>query len=143
MISVENPRNIMGFGINMKKIKILIVTVFLTAFGSVTYADVGDVYYCNIKQASKTTVEYSQPVSFNDNAFTFKRNKSSISFGSKGVLSNQEYPATDSINDNTELFLGGDKTTVKVVYKDGLFLFSTLSFIENSITSIVANCEVF
>jgi len=44
---------------------------------------------------------------------------------------------------NTEFFFGGDKTTVKVVYKDGVFLFSTLSFIENSITSIVANCEVF
>jgi len=44
---------------------------------------------------------------------------------------------------NTEFFFGGDKTTVKVVYKDGVFLFSSLSFIENSITSIVANCEVF
>ena len=88
-------------------------------------------------------MEHSQPITFNDNAFTFKRNESNIFFGSKGVLSNREYPSTDSINDNTEFFIGGDKTTARVVYKDGVFLFSTLSFNANSITSIVANCEVF
>ncbi len=107
------------------------------------FSDIGDVYYCSIKQASETSVERSQSAIFNDNTFTFKRNKDSISFGSKGVLSNIEYPATDSINDNAEFFMSGDKTTVKVVYKNGVFLFSTLSFIENRIVSIVANCEIF
>ena len=71
------------------------------------FSDVGDVYYCNIKQASETAMEHSQPITFNDNAFTFKRNESNIFFGSKGVLSNREYPSTDSINDNTEFFIVG------------------------------------
>jgi hypothetical protein len=124
------------------KLKILLLTLLLsTSLNS--GAKVGDVYFCNIKQVSKVSSEYvSNPIY--DNKFTFKRNEDILTFGSKGILSNREYPVNiNSINSNVEHFWGGNDTTAKIIYKDNLFLFSTLSFTEGTITSIVANCEIF
>jgi len=49
----------MGFGIDMNKIKILIVTVFLTAFGGATYADFSDGWDAHIKDDYKTVIVYT------------------------------------------------------------------------------------
>jgi len=124
------------------KLKTLLLTLSLsTSLNS--GAKVGDVYFCNIEQASIVSSEYVRNPIY-DNKFTFKRNEDNLTFGSKGILSNREYPVNiNSINSNVEHYLGGNNTSAKILYKDNLFFFSSHSFDEGTITSIVANCEIF
>jgi len=117
--------------------KLLIILMLISPF---SFADWGDVYYCQETTRSETTIE-GKRTDYTLEKFTFKLDstKNAMVFGKSGFLSNYEMELEENSFPTQELFWG-NSSIGKSFFKEGKFLLSTIG---TNIISISADCDKF
>ena len=112
---------------------------FVLLFSSYLSAGEGDIYICKTEQNFDTTILESK--NYPSENFKFEWIDKKIQFNKGGYFSEYEIEINKSMG---EYFIAGDETS-KLIYRDNLFVFSQVfnTEQEHSVTTIIANCEIF
>ena len=119
--------------------KLLITLLLISPF---SFADWGDVYYCQMTTFSKTTLEGKRTDYILDK-FQFKldKTKNAMVFGKGGIFNNMEYELVEDMAWSlVEIWYARDEFST-LYFEKGKFLYSDTGSI--GITSISADCDKF
>ena len=126
----------------MKKLSLYIFLVLI--YCNVGFADVNDVYFCEMEKFVKITD--NEVIELTNQKFKFKRNQNNLKFGSGGFFKDYE---TQVLKNLEEYFWGGSEWE-RFIYLEGKFVYSNLLNIHSDnedlrqqIISVVATCELF
>ena len=121
----------------MKK---LLITLILVS--PLSFADWGDVYYCQITSLVDTVID-GTVTQYKLQKFQFKldEEKKSMVFGQSGYFNNSVKPLLDdgSAFPSQEAWWAGDSFSI-LKYRKGKFLYAAIG---KDVTSISANCDKF
>ena len=119
--------------------KLLITLILISPF---SFADWGDVYYCQMTNLSNTTLE-GERTDYLLQKFTFKldKTKNAMVFGKGGYFNNdEELELREGLSwPSMEVWYAKDKYSVSY-FKEGKLLFTIVTL---GITSISADCDKF
>ena len=119
--------------------KILIILLLISPF---SFADWGDVYYCQMTANSVTTIECER-TDYKLEKFTFKldKTKNAMVFGKGGLF--KEYKTwVDDYGSNPSKEVWSAKDSIGMLYfEEGKFLFVSGDWKES--TTVSADCEKF
>jgi hypothetical protein len=119
--------------------KLLITLMLISPF---SFADWGDVYYCQMTSVSETTVE-GKRTDYQLEKFTFKldQTKNAMVFGKGGYYDGVEYELKEMFKfPSQETWYADDKFAISY-FGDGKLLSSHTS--SQGITSMSADCDKF
>tara|TARA_B110000211_G_scaffold216110_1_gene258880 strand:+ start:272 stop:637 length:366 start_codon:yes stop_codon:yes gene_type:complete len=119
--------------------KLLITLLLISPF---SFADWGDVYYCQMTTYSEVTLE-GKKTDYILQKFQFKldRIKNAMVFGNSGVFNNMEMELEEggSVPSNEEWW--ANNSISKSYFKDGKFLFASVAY--DFASYISADCDKF
>ena len=121
--------------------KLLITLLLISPF---SFADWGDVYYCQMTTLSQTTLE-GERTDYKLEKFTFKldKTKNAMVFGDRGTFKihpNLKLGQIDSLDPSKESWFANSKIGTSF-FKEGKLLYSFV--IPKTGTTISADCEKF
>ena len=119
--------------------ELLITLMIVSPF---SFADWGDVYYCQMTTHSKTTL-HGKKVDYKLGRFQFKfdKTKYAIVFGSGGFQADEVFLVDKFHSDPERDSWWFDNIITKGYVNKGRFLFSSVN--HSGITSVSANCDKF
>lgn len=119
--------------------RLLITLILVSPF---SFADWGDVYYCQMTSLSTTTPE-GERTDYKLEKFQFKLDETrrAMVFGNSGYLKDEVVELVDGQHFPTQEFWWGQTEWSRSFFKKGRFLFSTVGV--GGITSTSANCDKF
>jgi hypothetical protein len=119
--------------------KLLIALMLISPF---SFADWGDVYYCQMTTSSQTTLE-GKRTDYILEKFQFKldKTKNAMVFGKGGFFNNMEYELVeDKAWPEQEAWYAREEYST-LFFNEGKFLYSESAY--TGITSISADCDKF
>ena len=121
----------------MKKLLIALLLV-----SPLSFADWGDVYYCQMTTISTTTPE-GKRTDYKLEKFQFKLDETrrAMVFGNSGYFEDMEMELADGKHWPAQEFWWGGTEYGRSFFQKGRFLFSTVGV--EGMTSISANCDKF
>jgi hypothetical protein len=120
----------------------LLISILLICSSSISYAKIGDVYYCetiksnNIKDGEATT--------FKNSKFKFKRYEKKITID--GAIFGKNFDMEVDFDNGNEYFAGVFGGSIAIfLYENGTFMFTMLSSVdeEYKISNVYSDCSVF
>ncbi len=119
--------------------RLLITLLLISPF---SFADWGDVYYCEMTSYSEVTLE-GKETDYKLEKFTFKldKTKNAMVFGKDGVFRNIEMELEERGSFPSNELWRADNSIAKLYFKDGKFLFASL--MHEFASYISADCEKF
>ena len=119
--------------------KLLITLLLISPF---SFADWGDVYYCQMTSYSEVTLE-GKETDYKLGKFTFKldKTKNAMIFGKGGVFNNFEMEVKEGMSLPSNEQWWADGSITKLFFKDGKLLFTILS--DEDASYISADCDKF
>ena len=119
--------------------KLLITLLLISPF---SFADWGDVYYCQMTTRSEVTLE-GKATDYTLDKFTFKldETKYAMVFGNDAVFRNIEMELEEGGSFPSNEQWRADNSIAKLYFKDGKFLFGSL--MHELASYISADCEKF
>ena len=118
--------------------KLLITLLLISPF---SFADWGDVYYCQ-ETANSVTTNKGKRIDYELGKFIFKldKTKNAMVFGKKGFYKDSEMPLTGISYPSSEMWYATDSHS-KAYFGGGTFLFVSTGPVGN--TSRIADCDKF
>ena len=118
--------------------KLLITLLLISPF---SFADWGDVYYCQMTTYSETTLE-GERTDYKLEKFQFKLDeaKRTMVFGNSGFFEDHVMELVDGQNFPSQELWAANGVLSRSYFKKGRFVWSGVGI---SITSISANCDKF
>ena len=119
--------------------KLLITLLLISPF---SFADWGDVYYCQMTSYSEVTLE-GKETDYKLIKFTFKldETKNALVFGKGGVFNNMEMELEEGASFPSKEYWWADNSISKLYFEDGKFLFASL--MHEFASYISADCDKF
>ena len=119
--------------------KLLITLLLISPF---SFADWGDVYYCQMTTHSEVTLE-GKEADYKLEKFQFKldKTKNAMVFGKGGVFSNMEMELNEKLSIPSNEQWWANNSISKLYFEDGKFLFALVTDVFASYTS--ADCDKF
>ena len=119
--------------------RLLITLLLISPF---SFADWGDVYYCQMTSHSKVSLE-GKMTGYTLEKFQFKldKTKNAMVFGQEGYFGNMEYELREGSNLPSQEYWFADDEVSTVFFQRGKFLYSL--FTSRTLISIPADCDKF
>ena len=119
--------------------KLLITLLLISPF---SFADWGDVYYCQMTFHSQSELE-SERTNYKLEKFTFKldKTKNAMVFGKKGYFANTETKLVEGMSYPSQEKWNAEGDYDRLVFKEGKFIYSWTG--RSGITTMSADCEKF
>ena len=118
--------------------KLLITLLLISPF---SFADWGDVYYCQMTTLSQTTLE-GERADYQLEKFTFKldKAKNAMVFGKKGYFAGKEKELETGWQPSMEVWASSDFVHLSF-FKDDKFMYASMG--PENTTALSADCEKF
>jgi hypothetical protein len=120
--------------------KLLIILLLISPF---SFADWGDVYYCQMTNNSNVSLE-GEATNYKLEKFQFKfdKTKNAMVFGKEGLFKNKEFKLKEGESVPSQEFWLADTLFSETILYKGKFLYSSTG-ITRGITAISADCDKF